>query len=139
MTFDDKIQKFNSIYALPHPEKPTLKGVGDWKKRISDFQSILSEEVEEGKDILEGTALPLNILTEMADWYGDIIVYAWSEAARYGIPIEKVLDIIMASNFSKLDEDGNPIKDKRNKVLKGPLYWAPEDKIRKLLQELGVE
>lgn len=138
MTFNDKIQKFNAMYALPRPVKPSLVEVGNWQTRIQQFQAILGEELEEGTDIIEGTSLPLNILTELSDWLGDIIVYAWSEAARYGIPIEKVLDIIMESNFSKLDEDGKPIKDERNKVLKGPLYWAPEDKIRKLLQEQGV-
>ena len=42
-----------------------------------------------------------------------------------------VLHIIMLSNFSKLDEDGEPIYDSRGKVLKGANYWAPEQFLRK--------
>lgn len=61
-----------------------------------------------------------------ADWLGDIIVYCASEMMRYGLDIDKVLNAIMESNFSKLGADGKPIYDSRNKVMKGPSYVPPE-------------
>ena len=65
---------------------------------------------------------------------GDIIVYCRSEALKYGIPLEEVLDIIMDSNESKLGADGKPIYDENGKFLKGPNYWKPEPKIREMLE-----
>ena len=37
------------------------------------------------------------------------MVYRRSEALKYGLPLEDVLDIIMDSNESKLDAHGQPI------------------------------
>lgn len=65
---------------------------------------------------------------------GDVIVYCRSEALKYGFPLEEVLDIIMDSNESKLDAEGNPIYDVNWKFLKGPNYWKPEPRIRDLLK-----
>jgi predicted HAD superfamily Cof-like phosphohydrolase len=70
----------------------------------------------------------------LADLLGDLIVYCASEARRWGIPLEPVLNTIMESNFSKLGADGQPLYDERGKVLKGPNYWKPEPKIEELLK-----
>ena len=72
---------------------------------------------------------------DISDVLGDLVVYIRSEATKYGIELEKTLDIIMQSNFSKLGEDGKPIYDERGKVMKGPNYWKPEPKIQKLLKD----
>ena len=63
---------------------------------------------------------PADVAVAIADVLGDIIVYCRSEALKYGIPLEEVLDIIMDSNESKLDADGKPIYDANGKFLKGP-------------------
>ncbi len=141
--FYKDIEKFNSIYKLDSHEEPTLLGA----QRVRQFHNILSEEVEEGLELaakyeaLDATDKNLDaeekllILTEMSDWLGDIIVYCASEARRWGIPLNKVLRVIMESNFSKLDAQGKPIYDERGKVMKGPNYWKPEPKIRELLAQ----
>lgn len=129
------IRKFNEIYALPGNDSPTSLG----SERLRSFLDILREEVAEGDELLEkfadGKDAPssLELLTELADWLGDLIVYCASEARRWGIPLASVLRVIMESNFSKLDANGEPIKDARGKVLKGPHYWRPEEKIKALL------
>lgn len=149
--FFEQIETFNSMYRLESHAKPTLLPV----QRIKQFYEILKEEVEEGLELVEkyqsyqvqnhaasGEQNPqaerqsTEILTDMADWLGDIIVYCASEARRWGLPLEKVLDVIMQSNFSKLDAQGQPIYDHRGKVLKGPAYWRPEDRIKELLLSL---
>ena len=84
-------------------------------------------------------AAPIDIAVAIADVLGDIIVYCRSEALKYGIPLEAVLDIIMDSNESKLGADGNPIYDANGKFLKGPNYWKPEPRIRALLEARGIK
>ena len=79
-------------------------------------------------------AEPVDIAVAIADLLGDIMVYCRSEALKYGLPLEDVLDVIMDSNESKLGADGKPIYDANGKFLKGPDYWKPEPRIKALLQ-----
>jgi predicted HAD superfamily Cof-like phosphohydrolase len=83
-------------------------------------------------------AEPAEVLVAMADLLGDVMVYCRSEALKYGLPLEEVLDVIMDSNESKLGADGKPIYDANGKFLKGPNYWKPEPRITALLQARGV-
>lgn len=141
--FYNDIEKFNGIYDLDSHDQPTLLEVD----RLTNFHNILSEEVEEVHDIIAkyremqgenkslNDAQKLEVLTDLSDWLGDLIVYCASEARRWGLPTNQILNVIMQSNFSKLDENGDPIKDERGKVMKGPGYWKPEPKISELLRE----
>lgn len=66
-------------------------------------------------------------LVSLADWLGDMVVYIRSEALKFGLPLESALSCIMGSNFTKLDENKQPIKDEATgKVLKGPNFEPPE-------------
>jgi predicted HAD superfamily Cof-like phosphohydrolase len=132
------IEEFNKFYGLPCPSKPTLGEVGNPVSRILGFTKTLRDEIDEGADIIakihEG-ATDLEVLTDLADWFNDIVVYALSEAAKYGIPSEQVLGIIMDSNFSKKQADGSVLKDEHGKVIKGPAFWKPEPQIKTIIQE----
>jgi len=142
-TFKELIKEFNSMYGLDVNDNPTLPTL----ERLKNFKSILSEEVEEINGIIENYEDSLNenqelekekemeLMTDISDVLGDLVVYIRSEATKYGIGLEETLDIIMQSNFSKLGEDGKPIYDERGKVMKGPNYWKPEPKIQKLLKD----
>ncbi len=136
MEFDEAILKFNEMYGLPISELPSLDKVPDVKQRIADFMSILREEINEGRDIVNKVddSEAIDVLTDLADWLGDIQVYCASEMAKYGIPLNHTLSIIMQSNFSKLGVDGKPIYDERNKVCKGPHYWRPEPRLKVMLE-----
>ena len=138
--FLDDIRKMTSLYGQPVNDKPTLLGIN----QLINFKSILAEEVDEVDEIIEtykskGDSLShedkIKLLTEIADWLGDIVVYSANEATKHGINLAPVLDIIMQSNFSKLGADGKPIKDERGKFLKGPNYWKPEPKISELFEK----
>ena len=142
------IEKFHAMYKLPQPAFPTTEAVGKFQVRQVQFLDTLEEEVEEGADLFDlaknakGYSVDLSldkqkemeVLVAMADWLGDMIVYCTSEASRYGIPIQAVLQVIMESNFSKLDENGEPII-KNGKVQKGLNYFKPEPKIKELLEK----
>lgn len=140
--FTEQIKQFNQMYGLPVAEVPSFpfKGAGipdQFKKRLRAFKDILLEEIQEAEDIIydiDAAVPPTQVLTDLADWLGDIQVYCASEMAKFGLDNDVVLDIIMASNASKLGEDGKPIYDERGKVMKGPNYWRPEGQIQRYIQ-----
>jgi predicted HAD superfamily Cof-like phosphohydrolase len=133
-TFAARIAQMNAMYRLPVHDRPTIPA--DVADRLRKFKATLMDEVHEIDEIVaqaeQGTAA-LDLAVAIADLLGDVIVYCRSEALKYGIPLEAVLQIIMDSNASKLGGDGKPIYDANGKFLKGPNYWKPEPKIRALL------
>lgn len=87
--FAADISRFNEMYRLPAPSAPTLSGF-DVVTRVEQFNRIIGKEMAEGKDIehnISGPAPTIDVLVEMSDWFGDLCVYAVSEALRYGIVI----------------------------------------------------
>lgn len=56
---------------------------------------------------------------------GDLVYVAYQYAANLGWDLDEALRRIHASNLSKLDETGHPIKRGDGKVLKGPNYKPP--------------
>lgn len=139
--FAQDIQKFNGIYKLPVSAVPTLDVGVPAVQRLESFKDILREELDEIDEIVDDLkqgAPQLQVLTKLADLLGDIQVYCASEMAKFGLPLDAVLSIIMKSNFSKLGDDGEPIYDERGKVQKGPNYWKPEPKISALLEAAAV-
>lgn len=140
--FIQQIMEMNMTYGQPVEDTPVLRG--DIAARLKNFKKILLDEVNEVDDIIEvveNDNMPGEvILTSIADWLGDVIVYCTSEMVKYGLPPLAVLQIIMASNFSKLGEDGKPILDETGqKFMKGPNYWKPEPMIEDLLRTLTEE
>lgn len=138
--FLTEIAAMNHTYKLPQVE-PTA---ADFQFRAKQFKKILTDELSEideltgeANDLVDADNMTsadyLRLLTGMADLLGDLIVFCASEAARYNLPIEGVLRIIMQSNFSKLGADGEPIIDADGKFQKGPNYWKPEPQIARLI------
>ena len=128
----------NAMYKLPANERPVVPA--DVAERLAKFKATLMDEVHEIDEIVklarDGGA-PADVAVAIADLLGDIIVYCRSEALKYGLPLEEVLDVIMDSNESKLGADGKPIYDANGKFLKGPNYWKPEPRIRALLESMA--
>jgi predicted HAD superfamily Cof-like phosphohydrolase len=134
--FSQDIQKFNGIYKLPVSQVPTTEVGVPMAERLKAFKSILGEELDEIDEIITAVERgddQLAVLTMLADLLGDIQVYCASEMAKFGLPLNEVLAVIMQSNFSKLGDDGKPIYDERGKVMKGAGYWKPEPKISEIL------
>ena len=139
-TFAERVALMNAMYRLPAQDKPSIPP--DVSDRLRKFKATLLDEVHEIDEIVEAAqrgADPVDLAVAIADLLGDIIVYCRSEALKYGLPLEHVLDVIMDSNESKLGDDGNPIYDANGKFLKGPNYWKPESKIRQLLERFSAQ
>lgn len=138
-TFAERIALMNAMYKLPAHEKPAIPE--NVAERLKKFKATLMDEVHEIDEIVaqaESGASRVDIAVAIADLLGDVIVYCRSEALKYGLPLEAVLDIIMDSNESKLGADGKPIYDANGKFLKGPNYWKPEPRIKQLLAASGT-
>ena len=142
-----RIKDFNAMYGAPAPSAPTW--TNQLEERLNQFKRMIKKEVSEVEDVKNDSQRAawyvacsdpdyeeavLDVMTSLSDWLIDIIVYCLSEATRHGIPIQEVFDIVMDSNASKLDENGQPIVVD-GKIMKGPNYWKPEPKIRQLLRE----
>ena len=123
-SFPERIRAMNEMYALEINDSPRF--VANPLTRIRQIRQVLIDEVSEADDIIAGmvvNAPAIDLLAEIADWLADMVVYIRSEALRWGIPLEDVLDIVMDSNESKLDADGKPIMSPDGaKFLKGPNY-----------------
>ncbi len=135
LSFAMRIAAMNAMYKLPAQEVPVLPV--DPADRLRKFKATLLDEVHEIDDIItacDGKADPIDVLVALADLLGDLTVYCRSEALKFGLPLEDLLEVIMDSNESKLGADGKPIYDVNGKFLKGPNYWKPEPKIKELLQ-----
>ena len=138
--FNQRIALMNAMYKLPANTQPTLPS--NVAERLVKFKATLLDEVHEIDDIaamVEQGAAPADVLVAIADLLGDVMFYCRSEALKYGLPLEQVLDVIMDSNESKLGADGKPIYDGNGKFLKGPNYWKPEPKIKTLIEAAGVQ
>ncbi|MEJ1959417.1 MAG: hypothetical protein WDM70_08330 [Nitrosomonadales bacterium] len=139
-SFVQRITAMNAMYKLPANDRPALPA--NVEDRLTKFKATLLDEVHEIDEIVQLAQKggdPADIAVAIADLLGDITVYCRSEALKYGLPLEEVLDVIMDSNESKLDANGNPIYDSNGKFLKGPNYWKPEPKIKVLLEDRGIQ
>ena len=132
-----RCKDFNELYKLPISNIPSLEAIGQpVVSRLKAFKETLLKEVGEIDQIvekIESGATDLEVLTDIADILGDIPVYCMSEAIKFGIPLDEVLEIIMDSNMSKQNPDGSTSYDENGKVMKGSRYWRPEPKISNLL------
>ena len=136
--FNNQIKQFNKMYNLPVPQVPVISRIEfpdrlDLIDRLAKFKLIMLEELDEVHDLqvsINRGANEIDILTELADWLGDLQIYCASELTKFGLDNDIVLGIIMDSNMSKLGEDGKPITDERGKVMKGPGYWKPEPSLK---------
>lgn len=134
------VEKFNELYKLPNACVPCFPETGVYgrTKRLDAFVRTLQAELWEQLDIInkleEQKCSDTEVLADIADWLGDIIIYCMSEMLKYGLVPDDVLRIIMASNMSKLGVDGKPIYNEDGKVLKGPNYWKPEPMLLRMIE-----
>ena len=81
---------------------------------------LIKEELDELKNALDNKDL-----LEVADALTDILYVTYGAGHAFGINLDNCFDEVQNSNMSKLDENGNPIKNEQGKVLKGPKYFKP--------------
>ena len=141
--FQARIKRMNKMFGVRAPSVPTMYTEYDSNisalGRLLRFKQIMQDELDEVDDIISlltsGKEDSLDVLVPLADWLGDIQVYAASEMCRWGLPNDLVLTCILDAQDSKLMPDGTPWVE-NGKFQKGPNYVPPEPAIRKLLETL---
>ena len=152
-TFMQLIAIMNRMYKLPVNRMPSKDM--NLPEQLQNFKKILSDEIAEIDDIILNNEhasdiqakmaagnvdeIVLDAYVALADLLADIVVYCFSESLKHGIYLPAILHNVMLSNFSKLGENGQPIKDETGKFLKGPNYFPPEPAIRELLAVLWAD
>ena len=97
-------------------------GVATTAPETAGFQLGLIDE--EFTEFLEANAETdeAHTLKELAD----LVFTSYQFAAAKGWNLDLALTRVFESNISKLDIDGQPIKDASGKIRKGPGYFEPQ-------------
>lgn len=146
--FQEDIVRMNKMFELP--VNPSIELDRNLCNRLYKFHKTLKDEVDEILDItkvlntpyftnnnyddIDYPSVTIDHYVALADLLGDIIIYCTSEAAKHGIPLPGVLRAIMESQWTKLGANGEVLKDKNGKFLKGENYEPPEEVIKRILQ-----
>jgi predicted HAD superfamily Cof-like phosphohydrolase len=112
-----QVREFHEAFGVPVLPTPQMPHEERRKLRYR----ILKEEFEEYV-----AAENDDDLAEVADALGDMAYIIAGTALEYGIPLDRVLDAIHASNMAKLGPDGKPLKREDGKVIKPDGWQAPD-------------
>lgn len=123
----EKIIENAKTFRVPLAKVPTNHGI----ERLAQFHQVLTDEVDELLDDVS--------IVNVADTLADVIVFCLNEGARWGIPMEQVLHLVIDSQRSKLLPNGEPLwAEDGSKYLKGPNFVPPEPKIARLLADVAM-
>lgn len=112
--------------------------VSEWLCALKQVKAERSEDVgllEDAQAIMHAlgdalkkghVAIEVADRKECIDGLMDQVVTATGVAVAAGMRPALALDRVNASNFSKFDENGQPIFDENGKVSKGPNYRKPD-------------
>ncbi|MPV50567.1 phosphoribosyl-ATP diphosphatase [Pseudactinotalea sp. HY160] len=133
----DLVSRFHATYSLPVRQGPPTADL----ERIHLRMALVAEEFAELVGAVYGEAAEAGMVEAFeraraadagtrdvvatADALGDLVYVIYGMALECGIPMDRVLAEIQASNLSKLGAGGEPILRADGKVLKGPDYFPP--------------
>lgn len=129
--FED-VKEFHVVFDCARSDVPVIPNDEVIWLRFN----VLMEEVKEllkefGVEISDPTLIDdLSVknydLSKIAKELSDILYVTYGFACTFGIPIDQVFKAVHASNLSKLDKNGLPIRREDGKILKGPDYREPD-------------
>lgn len=123
------VAEWNRRAGNPAPSHPTLISAEEVDLQVA----MLEEEIREYRDAaLDGD------LVGVADALADTLFVLLGATSRHGIDLEPILDIVEDSNWSKFDENGQPVPHPTipGKIGKSEFFEAPEPAIaREILRQ----
>lgn len=111
------VREFTKVMGQPMYSDPTWPGNDMTKLRLD----LIDEEVAELKE-----AIVDNDMIGIADALADILYVVYGAGLTYGLNLDVIFREVHRSNMTKLDSDGNPIKNEAGKIVKGPNYESPK-------------
>lgn len=121
------VREFHKAFNHPHPTKIT-KISPELKKLRAKW---MMEEIQEYLDTDD-------IAIEM-DSLADLIYFALGSAITSGLSDEQfshIFALVQEANMAKLFKDGKPHYNEDGKVIKPEGWIAPDEKIRKYIEEI---
>lgn len=115
----DLVKTFHEVFGLPVLDKPGFPP----QERVDLRVELIREEFVELQ-----MAIGQRDIVGVADALADLLYVTYGMAHEFGIPIDEVFEEVQASNMTKLDRDGKPIKREDGKILKGPDFMHPDIK-----------
>ena len=94
-------------------------------ERASQIEALRAAIDHVGNLLKKDNNIVIKDSVELLDALADQIVTATGVGTFLGINVPGALAEVNRSNYSKFDEDGNPIFDENQKVVKGPHYTKP--------------
>ncbi|WP_288368367.1 nucleoside triphosphate pyrophosphohydrolase family protein [uncultured Alcanivorax sp.] len=138
-----RVAEFHRAFSLPVEPQPVVPDDATVRLRLAllleEFYELVEatcQEASEGQrkflmtlaqareqlEELEGFQVDL---VQVADALTDINYVTYGAGHTFGIDLNACCKEVHRSNMSKLGADGQPVKDERGKVLKGPAYSPP--------------
>lgn len=111
---EEVAEMLKALVATNHTTQILLDNAVDSLEALADMIKTLDNQVE--------IQDPLEFLDGLADQ----IVTAVGTAHMNGMDIVGALHEVNGSNFSKFNEEGNPIFNENKKIMKGPNFYKPD-------------
>lgn len=86
---------------------------------------VISEILKKNQSMIDFGNIPKEIRVELLDSFCDQMVTIIGCANMHNMNFEDALGEVNKSNWSKFDDEGNPILNEDGKVIKGPNYIRP--------------
>ena len=125
---DGKNQK-NQISTMPGVYRYSVdkleKIVEEAHKLKLPLLDLFPHNKKKNKEKKGSEALKEKNLVEVADALTDLLYVTYGAGHAFGIDLDKCFKEVQRANMSKLGEDGEPIYNDKDKVMKGPNYSEP--------------
>ena len=119
-------EAYELLYVVVENQEPTIEVLSEFLKESSDFYFVLYgylqmlDETGETVSINDSTKNVFELVCEMV---AEIVLLDPEVNDQiFGEAFERVV----ASNMTKLGDDGKPVRNEAGKVMKGPNYVAPD-------------
>ena len=128
--YTERLKEFHEAFNVTPPSTFSVKRIYEL---IELRQTLMGEEFSETMDAMveaknqlatKGT-IDKDTRIEILDGLTDQLVILFGTFHLFGWNADVAFERVMASNMSKLGEDGKPIYREDGKVLKGPNYHPP--------------
>jgi predicted HAD superfamily Cof-like phosphohydrolase len=117
MTNFERVREFMKAMEQERPSTATWPD-----QKTEDLRKALI--LEEYKELEE--AIADRDMVAVADALADLLYVVYGAGVTFGLPLDEIFREVHRSNMTKLDENGQPIKNEAGKVVKGPRYQAPQ-------------
>lgn len=130
MNIVSDVRNFHIACDVPVADTPTIPARIREDLRVR----LIAEESEELLIALANRDFP-----KIADGIADLIYVCVGAALEYGIPLEKVWELVQQANMAKVDPGTGKVHRRADgKILKPHNWIAPDEAIQKLLIDMGA-